>query len=89
MNGSAIFEQVERLASMLTSQDQLKLINRISERLRETLPSDEERDRQKRAYAEKMETFLRMVDDVAVECTGKVDSAEEIRQIREERAARI
>jgi hypothetical protein len=36
-----------------------------------------------------VEAFLKMCDEMAAETIGEVDSAEDIRQIREERTARL
>jgi hypothetical protein len=40
-------------------------------------------------YAQQVEAFLRMSDELAAETIGEVDSAEDIRQLREERIARL
>ena len=47
----------------------------------------EEHERQE--YAQRVEAFLRMSDEMAAETIGEVDLTEDIRQIREERTARL
>jgi len=80
-------EQVERLAIQLPPHEQLKLVVSIGERLSEFTMPEEERQRQ--VYATRLEAFLRTCEEMAAETTEAVDSAEDIRQIREERTARL
>ena len=48
-----------------------------------------EEERQRQVYATRLEAFLRTCEEMAAETTEAVDSAEDIRQIREERTARL
>jgi hypothetical protein len=48
-----------------------------------------EDERQHREYATRVEAFLEMSEEMAAETTGEVDSAEDIRQIREERTSKL
>jgi phage baseplate assembly protein W len=90
--GSTInLEQLEELAAQLPQQEQLKLVAHLSERLNQLLPTTRGTDTEhhRREYAARVETFLKMCDENAAECIGEVDSAEDIRQIREERMSRL
>lgn len=82
-------EEAEQLVTQLPWQEQLKLLAKISERLSESGSLTAEEERQRRQYAEQIERFLKMCDEMAVKCVGEVDSAEDIRQIRDERADRL
>ena len=79
--------QVEQLAVQLPPQEQLELLNRLSERLSETvsLPvtvSEKERARE-------VDAILRECDRAATAFTRKTDSAETIRRMRDERRRQI
>jgi hypothetical protein len=84
-------EQVKELVTQLPPQEQLRLVADISERLSQLPPIAQEADeeRQRREYAARVEAFLKQCDENAAECIGEVDSAEDIRQIREERTSRL
>lgn len=89
MSNKVALEQVEQLVVQLPPHEQLKLVVSIGERLSVlTLPGAEE-ERQRRVYAARLEAFLKMCDEMAAETVGAVDSAEDIRQIREERMAQL
>ncbi len=45
--------------------------------------------RRRLEYAQQVEAFLKRRDELAAKTIGEVDSAEDIRQIREERTARL
>jgi hypothetical protein len=83
--------QVKELVTQLPPQEQLRLVADISERLSQLPPIDQEADeeRQRHEYAARVEAFLKLCDENAAECIGEVDSAEDIRQIREERMSRL
>lgn len=91
MADAVTLERVEGLAAQLLPQEQLKLLARISERLSQlsltTLDADAER--QRREYAARVEAFLAACDEAAEQIEGEFDSAEDLRQIREERAERL
>ena len=84
-------EQVKELVAQLPPQEQLKLVAHVSGQLSQLPPIVQESDaeRQRREYAARVEAFLKMCDENAAECIGEVDSAEDIRQIREERMSRL
>jgi hypothetical protein len=91
MAETVTLEHVEQLAAQLPPQGQLKLLAHISERLIRlplTLQETDE-ERRRREYAARVEAFLKMCDENAAECMGEVDSAEDLRQIREERTGRL
>lgn len=80
-------EQVKELVAQLPPQDQLRLVAHIGEQLSQLPPLVQEADaeRQRREYAARVEAFLAACDEVAEQIEGEFDSAEDIRQIREER----
>lgn len=87
---SPTFNEVERLVSQLPPPEQLQLAKRIYERHSEAdKPQPGEArpvDAKRRA---EIEAWLAKCDAVAEGIVGRFDSAEDIRQIREERASRI
>ena len=87
MGNRVTLEEAEHLVAQLPLREQLKLVARIGERLSGTmlLPTDEERQRHE--YAAQVEAFLKMSEEMAAETVGLVNSAEDIRQIREERTS--
>lgn len=87
MPDKVTLEQVERLVTQLPLHEQLKLVVSIGERLSVFTMPEEERQRQ--VYATRLEAFLRTCEEMAAETIEAVDSAEDIRQIREERTARL
>ncbi|RKY63108.1 MAG: hypothetical protein DRQ02_13060 [Candidatus Latescibacterota bacterium] len=91
MSNRVTFEQVERLAIQLSPPEQLKLVARISEQLSGLMPvippvHMERAQREREAMAH---TLLAELDAIADSIEGEFDSAEDIRQIREERANRL
>lgn len=82
-------EQVEQLALKLPLSEQLKLVAHIGERLSALMRPETEEEHLRREYAAQVEAFLKMSDEMAAEAIGVVDSAEDIRQIREERMSRL
>lgn len=89
MSNRVTLEQVEQLAVKLPPSEQLKLVAHISEQLSvtPTVESDEKEARQKRLA--QVDAWLAECDAVAESIDGKFDSAEDIRQIRKERANRL
>ena len=87
MSNTVTFEQVEQLTLQLPPQDQLRMIAHISQQLSQRIASEAVEKHQQQNYARQVEAFLKMSDEMAAETIGEVDSAEDIRQIREERAA--
>jgi hypothetical protein len=80
-------EQVKEIVAQLPPQEQLKLAAHIGEQLSQLPPIVQEADaeRQRREYAARVEAFLKLCDENAAEGIGEVDSAEDLRQICEER----
>ena len=91
MSNQVTIEQVEQLAVQLPPPEQLKLVARISEQLSQLLPAAQETDMecQRRDYAARVEAFLAACDEAAEQIEGEFDSAEDLRQIREERTERL
>ena len=88
MSNQVTIEQVEQLAMQLPSPEQLKLVARISEQLSgfaPKIPSSgiEQVQREREAMAD---ALLAELDAIAESIEGEFDSAEDIRQIREEKA---
>jgi len=86
ISNKVAFEQVERLAVQLPPSEQLKLVAHISERLSglllTILPSDTEQARRREREA-MADTLLAELDAIAESIEGEFDSAEDIRQIRQ------
>lgn len=84
-------EQVEQLATQLPAAEQLELLARISTQLSgwafATPVVDTEAERQARAA--RADALMRELDAIADSIDGEFDSAEDLRQIRAERAERI
>lgn len=90
MANTATLAQLEATVAQLPPQDQLKLVARISARLSDALPigfpqrtGKEQILQDREAEADALLTEL---DAVAESIEGEFDSAEDIRQIRAERA---
>jgi len=84
-------EQVKELVAQLPPQEQLKLMAHISGQLSQPPPSGQESrvHRPGRDYAARVEEFLAACDQLAEQIEGEFDAAEDLRQIREERAERL
>jgi hypothetical protein len=82
-------EHVEQLAAQLSLQEQLRIVASISQRLSELIKSETVDERQRREYAQQVDAFLKMSDELAADTIGEVDSVEDIRQLREERMAQL
>ncbi|HEX3034369.1 MAG TPA: hypothetical protein VHT73_04435 [Thermodesulfobacteriota bacterium] len=89
MTNKITLNEVERLVAQLPVQEQLELMARISERLSVVMSRQSEDERWHREYTSRVEAFLRMSEEMAAETIGEVDSAEDIRQIREERTSKL
>ncbi|MCI0690632.1 hypothetical protein L0337_01350 [candidate division KSB1 bacterium] len=83
-------DQIEQLAVQLPLQEQMRIVARITQRLSELLLSQMDREeRERKEYAQRIEAFLKMSDEGAAETISAVDSAEDIRQLRDERMLRL
>lgn len=86
-------DQVEQLATQLPAAQQLELLARISTQLSNSVfaapVADTEAERQARAA--RADALMRELDAIAdsIEIRGECDAAEDLRQIRAERAERI
>jgi hypothetical protein len=89
MSHGVTLEHIEQLVSQLPPPEQLKLVAHIGERLSGLLLLETDDERQHHEYAARVEAFLAACDDVAEQIEGEFDSAEDLRQIREERAGRL
>ncbi|MBM3235132.1 hypothetical protein FJZ31_02410 [Candidatus Poribacteria bacterium] len=91
MSNGVTFEQVEQLVVQLSPLEQLRLVARISEQLNNLMttiaPSGMERVQQEREAL--ADALLAELDAIAESIEGNFDSAEDIRQIQEERANRL
>ncbi len=91
MTNKVNLEKVEQLAMQMTPIDQLKLLARISENLSKLKwklsKSDTETGKRKREAM--ANTLLQELDMIAESIEGEFDSAQDIRQIREQRANRL
>jgi hypothetical protein len=82
-------DELKQLAAQLKPQEQIKLIESISERLSKMRLPELRDDDGRQDYAAQIEAFLKMSDEMAAETTGDVDSAKELRHIREERTTEL
>jgi hypothetical protein len=89
MSNLATFEEIETLVSQLPSPEQLKLAARICERLSEGSGSINENNQDVAARRAAADAWLAESNAVAESIEGEFDSAEDIRQSRNERADRI
>lgn len=91
MTTTVTFEQVEQLAAQLSPPEQLKLVAYLSEQLSGLLKANlaansESVQGMREVMADKL---LAELDGVAESIEGQFDSAEDIRNIRAERASHI
>jgi hypothetical protein len=91
MTTTVTFEQVEQLAAQLPPPEQLKLVACLSEQLSGLLKANfsfntESMQRTREMMADKL---LADLDGIAESIAGQFDSAEDIRNIRAERASQI
>jgi hypothetical protein len=90
MTSAITVDQIERLAVQLPLPEQMRIVARITQRLSELLLSETDgEERNRKEYAQRVEAFLKMCDESAAETIGAVDSAEDIRQLRDERMLRL
>ena len=91
MPDQVTLEQVEQLAIQLPPAEQLRLLAHISERLTQSAVAVEASgaDQVREMRAAIADALLQELDAIAESIEGEFDSAEDIRQIREERANRL
>jgi len=89
MANQATLEQVEQLAAQLPPPEQLKLVARICAQLSATSLAESNEEKRRRERLAQVDAWLAECDAVAESIEGEFDAAEDIRQIREERANRL
>jgi hypothetical protein len=89
MYSHVTLEQVEQLTRQLPLTEQIKLLTHLSEQLSSTTTPRPEVDLAPRERQAKADALLQELDAIAESIEGQFDSAEDIRQIREERANRL
>lgn len=82
-------EQVEQLVARLSLQEQIQLIARISQRLSELTALKTVEEQWKQNYMAQVQEFLKLIAEMPAQTLDRVDAAEDIRQIREERTSRL
>jgi hypothetical protein len=85
-------KQMEQQVAQLSPQEQLKLVAYIAEQLSAiplVVPTRETEEQAQRARLSEVDAWLAECDAVAESIEGEFDSAEDLRQIREERASRL
>jgi hypothetical protein len=92
MSESVSFQQVEQQVIQLPLQAQLKLVVSIAERLSAmsfVAPMTKIDEQIRQARLAEVDAWLAECDAVAESIEGEFDAAEDLRQIREERASRL
>jgi len=90
MTNTITVDQIEQLAVQLPLQEQIRIVARLAQRLSACWSSEiDSETRERKEYAQRVETFLKMSDELAAETISAVDSAEDIRQLRDERLSRL
>jgi len=91
MSNRVTLKQLEQQVAQLQPQEQLKLVAYIATQLSAMsleVPTREE-EQMRRARLAEVDAWLAECDRVAESIEGEFDSAEDLRQIREERASRL
>jgi len=89
MANKITLEEAEQLVGQLPPKEQIKLMEHIGERLGEKKILQNDEEQQRIEYAQKIKDFLKMSEEMAAETIDDIESAEDIRNIREERASRL
>jgi hypothetical protein len=89
MSNTVTLEQIEQLVVQLPPPERLKLVARICEQLSVAPMAKNDEEEARREQLAQVDTWLTECDAVAEEIEGEFDSAEDLRQIREERANRL
>lgn len=90
MTSAITVDRIEQLAVQLPLQEQMRIVARLTQRLSELLFSETDgEERNRKEYAQRVEAFLKMSDESAAETISAVDSAEDIRQLSDERMLRL
>lgn len=86
MSNIVTLDQVEQLTTQLPPPERLKLVAHICEQLSATQTAESGEEKARRGRLAQVDAWLSECDTVAESIEGAFDSAEDIRQIREERA---
>ena len=86
MSGKVTLEEAESIVVKLSPNEQLKLIVKIGENLSGLMYQQINDNQQHEEYLARVEAFLKLRDELSIKSLCKVDSVEDIRQIREERS---
>ncbi|MFQ5799686.1 MAG: hypothetical protein ACE5H0_13480 [Bacteroidota bacterium] len=92
MSNKVTLKQVEQQVAQLPPQEQLKLVAYIAGQLSAiplVVPTRGIEEQTRRARLAEVDAWLAECDRVAESIEGEFDSAEDLRQIREERASRL
>jgi len=92
MSNKVTLKQVEQQVAQLPPQEQLRLMAYIAGQLSATplvAPTREIEEQIRQARLVEVDAWLAECDAVAESIKGEFDSAEDLRQIREERASRL
>ena len=92
MSNGVTLKQVEQQVTQLPAQEQLKLVAYIAEQMSTiplAAPTKEIEEQTKQTRLAEVDAWLAECDAVAESIEGEFDSAEDLRQIREERASRL
>ncbi len=90
MTNTLTVDQIEQLAVQLPLQEQIRILARLTQGLSECLSAElDSETRERKEYAQRVEAFLKMSDERAAETISAGDSAEDIRQLRDERVSRL
>jgi hypothetical protein len=92
MPSGVTLKQVARQVAQLPPQEQLKLVAHIASQLSAMpliVPMSNVEEQTRRARLAEVDAWLAECDRVAESIEGKFDSAEDPRQIREERASQL
>jgi transcription elongation GreA/GreB family factor len=87
MSEKATLEKLEQMIAQLTPEEQIKLIASMSQRLSKMKISEATEELLQKEYAARIEAFLKMSEEMAAKPIVGVDSAKDIREIREERTS--
>jgi hypothetical protein len=85
MSNKLTLEQVKQLASELPPPEQLNLMAYICECLSARVIGENDHEKTRQERLTQVESWLAECDAVAESIEGEFDSAEDMRQIREER----
>jgi len=86
MSSKVTLEDAERIVAQLPPSEQLKLIVKIGEGLSELITHQMNENQRHEEYLTRVDAFLKLRNELSIKSLSKVDSVEDIRQIREERS---